>query len=272
MNPKISIILPTWKDSKSIEKSIESVKSQSFLDWELIIVDDGLYKDRLFQIKEFIKDDERIILLENKENLGIQKSLNLGLKKSKGDYIARIDDDDLWINKDKLKKQFEFLEENPDYVLIGSGAKFVDENNNFLFNYYFPEKDEDIRKNILGKNCFVHSSVLFNKKTVLELGGYNEDISAKHIEDYDLWIKLGLKGKMYNLHECLISFTLRKGSISSKNKIDQSRKDLNLAKKYQKFYPNRFLGILKSYFRFYSFLIFNKITPNFIKNFIRKIY
>jgi hypothetical protein len=104
------------------------------------------------------------------------------------------------------------------------------------------------------------------------VGGYSEREEEKHIEDYDLWLKLGTKGKFYNIKEHSASFTLRGGSISSKNKVEQFKKDIKLTIKFKKNYPNFIRSIIKSYFRLFLYKIFNKIAPVSLKNFIKRIY
>lgn len=272
MEKLISIILPTYNGGKYIKRSIESVISQSYDNWELLIVDDGSTDNTENIVREYMGKDKRIIYLKNKYNLGIQKTLNKGLKEAKGEYIARIDDDDEWIDKDKLKKQIEFLENNKDLVLIGTGVIVVNENGIEMLRYLLPEKDSDIRSRILGKNCFVHSSVMFRKESALALGGYDESKDSRHIEDYDLWLKLGTKGKFHNLPLYSVKFALREGSLSSVNKIEQFKKSIILVKKFRSRYPNYLISIMRSYLRvlIYGFIL--KLPIKFSLNKIIKIY
>jgi glycosyltransferase involved in cell wall biosynthesis len=271
MNPIISIILPTYNGGKYIRRAIDSIISQSFNSWELLVIDDGSSDDTESFIKEYIKINSKIIYIKNEVNLGIQKTLNKGLREAKGEYIARIDDDDEWIDKDKLKKQVLFLDDNFDYVLVGTGVVVIDENNNELFRYLLPEKNEDIRNKILGKNCFIHSSVMFKKDIVLKVGGYDESQNTRHVEDYDLWLRMGILGKFANLPIYAVNFTQREGSLSSKNKIEQFKKDLILIKSYKINYPYYINSLFKGYLRFFLYKIYN-VFPVFLKNKIIKIY
>ena len=223
---KVSIILPTYNGSRFIQRSIESILLQSFADFELLVIDDGSTDSTAEIIQEATRSDSRIVYLKNEKNLGIQKTLNKGLRAAKNEYIARIDDDDLWVDEDKLKKQVEFLDTHPDYVLVGTGVIIQNEEGAELFSFLNPQTDEEIRKKILGKNCFTHSSVMFRKSAAIKFGGYDESQETRHIEDYDLWLKLGTIGKIANLPCYSVRFTLRPGNISSKNKIVQFRKDL----------------------------------------------
>ena len=203
--------------------------------------------------------------------MGIQKTLNKGLKEAKGEYIARIDDDDIWRDKDKLNKQFNILNNDEGYVLVGTGVIVVDEEEKELFRYLFPEKDKNIRNKILSKNCFVHSSVMFRKDLALSLDGYSELNEVKHIEDYDLWLKLGTKGKFCNISEYSINYTSRNGSISSVNKKEQFSKNLRLIKKYKKIYPNYGFSFLIRLLAYLTLSIF-EFLPKKMQKVILKIY
>ena len=237
-NIKVSVILPTHNGSKYISKAIESVLSQSLEDLELIIIDDGSTDRTSEVVKEFTKKDKRIVFENNKENLGIQKTLNKGIQMARGEYVARIDDDDEWVYLDKLEEQTAFLDRHGNYVLVGTGVIVVDEDRKELFRFMQPETDAEIRDKMLLKSCFTHSTVMFRKDTALEIGGYSEEEGALHVEDYDLWLRLGVVGKLYNLRQYGIKFMLREGAISSKYKLEQFRKNVKLVVKYRKHYPN----------------------------------
>jgi len=270
-NIKISIILPTFNGGKYIKIAIESIMSQSFSEWELLVIDDGSTDNTKDIVTEYINKDERISYIKNEVNLGIQKTLNKGLKESKGEYIARIDDDDEWIDKDKLQKQFEFLGSNPNYILVGTGVIVINEKGDELFRYLLPETDKEIRNKILSKNCFVHSSVLFKKNVSLNFNGYSEEEIVRHIEDYDLWLKLGTIGKFANLPIYAVKFTQREGSISSRNKLNQFNKNIILIKNYKNKYPYYLGSLFFCYIRIYAYFIISNI-PSFLKNKIIKIY
>lgn len=244
----VSIIMPAYNAERYIELAIKSVLKQSFQDFEFIIINDGSRDKTREKILEF--KDARIKLIENENNIGLQKSLNKGLSFSCGEYIARIDADDEWINEDKIKKQIEFLEKNRNYVLIGTGALCVNENGKFLFKYLKEELDKNIRKRITGYNCFIHSSVVFKKEAAVKVGMYPEDGESRHVEDYDLWLRLGMVGKMYNLPTYDVSYRMSEESISNKNKIKQLKDTIKIAKRYKKNYPdNKIFNTARNYAR-----------------------
>jgi glycosyltransferase involved in cell wall biosynthesis len=115
MYPKISIILCTYNRFQSLVKCIQSVLNQSFTDFEFIIVNDFSTDETFEYLKSISKEDSRLQILHNSENFGLQKSLNIALRQSKGELIARIDDDDVWTVIDKLSLQVNVFDQNQEY-------------------------------------------------------------------------------------------------------------------------------------------------------------
>lgn len=257
--PIISIILPTHKSPLYLSKSLDSVLSQSFADWELIIIDDGLDVVALEALSVYLKKDLRIKVYSNPKNLGIQKSLNCGLELAQGKYIARIDDDDQWIDGDKLKRQVDFLEVNPDYVLVGTDGVICDNGFVDLQKYSMPKSDLEIRNRLLFKNCFLHSSVLIRRCALDKVGKYLDEKCVGHVEDYDLWLRLGLVGKIINLNHNSVRIMVNENSVTFKNRIKQAQRDLMLSFCYRNNYPYFYfallLGILRLMFFYLNFIL-----------------
>lgn len=270
--PKVSVLLPTYNGSRFITKAIESVLSQNFRDLELIVIDDGSTNRTAEVAEEFTRKDKRVVFISNKKNLGLQRTLNNGLRIAKGEYIARIDDDDEWIDFNKLKDQVEFLDAHKEHVLIGTGVIMVDENRNELFRFLQPENDDTIRGKMLFKSCFTHSTVLFRKKTVLHFGGYDESEASRHVEDYDLWLKFGTVGKLANLPLYGIKFMLRKGAISAEYKPEQFRRNIGLIRRFRNSYPNFWRALAFGYLRSVGYTFYRHIPFIWLKQRILKIY
>lgn len=271
-NPLITILLPTYNGSRFITGSVESVLQQTFQDWELLVIDDGSIDDTREIVKEYERKDKRIRLIKNPVNLGIQKTLNKGLLEARGEYIARIDDDDRWVDKKKLEAQIMFFRNYPEYVLVGTGVIVIDEKGRELFRFLNPQTDKEIRNIILSKNCFTHSSVVFKKDIALEYGGYNESEDVRHAEDYDLWLAMGTKGEFYNIAEYSVVFTLRPGNISSQNKIVQFKNDIVIARKWRRHYPHYCKAVMRNYVRLFFYGFFRVIPLVGIKNRILRWY
>lgn len=269
MNPKVSVIIPTWNDSKNIDNAIKSVLNQSLTDIEVIVIDDGSTDGTKKILNNYINNREIIYLYQ--ENSGPSISRQRGVSLSKGKYIAFIDDDDEWIDKNKLQKQVEFLDKNPKYVLIGTGVKVVDENGRELINYLMPETDYSIRKKILIKNCFVNSSIVVLRKVLNLVLNTVDQKGNKYSEDYKMWLDVGLLGKMYNLPEIMTKYTLRYGNISSLYKIQQIKNDIYLIRKHKNNYPHYFKSIIYYYIKLVTFYFLTKLPFSFTNKLVFSI-
>ncbi|MFH1661876.1 MAG: glycosyltransferase family 2 protein [Candidatus Falkowbacteria bacterium] len=267
-NPKVTILMPVHNGEATIKKAIKSTLKQSFQNFEFIIIDDGSTDNTANIVKKNAETNKKIIYIKNETNLGIQKSLNKGLKIATGKYIARIDDDDEWCENDKLKKQVEFLDNNSNYAIVGTGIIVVNENSKELFRFLNPTEDVIIRKKILSANCFSHPSVLMRKSMLLAVNGYSETNKCFYVEDYDLWLKLGTVGKFANLSIFGLKYTISKNQISTLHKIKQLKTNFYLIKKYKKFYPHYYIALLRACLRllvygYFNFQYLSKITAKF---------
>jgi len=235
----ISIIIITRNRAGFISEAIESALGQSFPDWELIIIDDASQDNTREIAESYAKKDGRIKYFRNDEHLRISKSRNKALSLARGEYVAVLDSDDVWSDRDKLKKQYEFLERNKDYVLVGGRVIVIDEFGKETRRYFNRESDEDIRWKILFQNQFAHSGVMFRREAALKAGGYDDSLNIG--EDYDLWLKLGTLGKMANLKEYLLKYRVHGGNITLK-RIEALKNNIAIIKKYKDRYPNYYLA------------------------------
>jgi len=241
-NPKISIITITRNRDSLISKAIESAQKQSFFDWELLVLDDNSEDNTEKIVKELSDRDKRIKYFKNSPALGISKNRNKALSLAIGKYIAILDSDDTWIDKEKLQKQFDFLENNPDYVLIGSNIKVVDENENLIKETDFATEDKNIREKILITNQIPHSSIMYRKEIVEKVGRYNEDLSCD--EDLDLFLRLGFFGKMKNLKEITTSYTKHSKGFSQERKRSMAWNHFVIILRNFGKYPNWFRAVV----------------------------
>ncbi len=271
-NPVVSIIMPTYNRIHMLEKAIESVFAQSYEDWELIIIDDASTDETEQRMSELdIKEDNvRYMRIPKIVNKGISKYLNIGLRNARGKYIARIDDDDYWCHKDKLKMQVEFLDNNPEYVVVGGGVILVDENGQELFRYLKKESDDEIRSFALFSNPFTHATVLFRKDVALKLGGYKH---INHVEDMELWLRMGKVGKLHNMKEYFITYMTAGQNKSFTHQRENSKTVLEVLKMHKNEYPNFYKAFALNYTQYaYSFLpsFFKKNLQSFMYYFKRK--
>jgi glycosyltransferase involved in cell wall biosynthesis len=268
-NPLVSVIIPAHNRAQLVQKAIESVLMQSYKNLEIIVVDDASDDATPQVLANFSASDPRVKVLTNEKNLGLVRNLNKGISVSRGKYIARLDDDDLWIDPGKIENQVQFLEDNKDYVLIGSGVIKVDEQGKEVSRILFPEKDKEIREIMFLKSPFVHSGVVFRKDVFEKLGGYNENL--KVCEDYDLWMRMGKTGKFYNIPEYFVRYRESQGNLSYTQLRKIFKQNIILVGKYRKNYPHFLKAIIiRCCYYFYSFIpLRNYIRPFFSK--IKKI-
>jgi glycosyltransferase involved in cell wall biosynthesis len=246
-DPKVSIIIATYNREAFVIEAIESVKKQTYADWEMVIIDDASTDGTEKVIKTYIDKDTRIHYFKNKQNLGISKTRNRGIDLAKGEYLATLDSDDIWLDEDKLKKQVEFLDINKDYALIGGGIMYIDTHSRHIRKMLYPIYDSIIRNIMLQYNPFPHSTVLMRKTAVVSVGKYDEAMKA--CEDYDLWMRLGAKYKFTNIPKVLAGYRVHGGNISRNKKLSMAATVLELVKKYKKYYKRPTIGMIKAYLR-----------------------
>jgi glycosyltransferase involved in cell wall biosynthesis len=208
-NPKVTVLMPAYNAGKYICEAITSVLEQSFTDFELLIINDGSTDDTEKMIRSF--NDPRIVII-NQENNGIASALNMGLNIARANYIARFDADDICY-PDRLKIQYDFITTYPQYSVIGSAADYVDADGHFIFTHHpVAHLDEEIQQLKYSVCPFIHSSVIYKKELILNIGGYNEH--AYTYEDHFLWVNILTHAKACNLSQSLIKVRLNPESVT----------------------------------------------------------
>tara|TARA_B100001123_G_C15136595_1_gene957651 strand:- start:26 stop:793 length:768 start_codon:yes stop_codon:yes gene_type:complete len=225
--PKISVIMSVYNEEKNISKSIKSVLSQNYRNFELLIFDDCSNDNTVNILRKFLKKSKKIKCFFNKKNIGLTKALNFLIKKSKGKYIARIDGDDLWF-KNKLKIQYNCLKKN-NLFLVGSNC-FFKKNNKIVKKSNLPLTYKDIKKCIFFYNPIIHSSVLFKKYNKTKF--YDENFTK--CQDYAAWVKCVLDNKvMQNVSNHLVAHDISRNFHIS-TLINTFKVKINILKKIKK--------------------------------------
>lgn len=204
----ITILMPVYNSAKFLKKSIDSILNQTFTNFEFLIIDDGSVDDSIKIINGY--KDSRIRLICN-AHMGIAKTLNFGLKEANYDWIARMDSDDIAM-VNRLSSQVEYLK-NKDENHIVSSWYLIFKNSRILGLIRTPIYNKDIKKALLLHNVICHPGVMYNRKLIMQLGGYS-DIP---MEDYDLWFKIKNQVTFYNVPTPLILLRLNPSSLSHKN-------------------------------------------------------
>lgn len=216
--PLVSVIMSTYNESlDELRKSVDSVLNQTYKNFEFIIVNDNPENE---QLDSFLNKliDKRIIIQKNKTNIGLVRSLNHALELCKGNYIARIDADDVAL-PERLEKQLRFLTDN-DLDFIGADIQLIDENNVVIkYRMHFPSDETRIRKEIKWGNCIPHPTWLVKKEVFLKLNGYR---NINTCEDYDFILR-ALKNniRVGNIPEICLKYRVRQNSISQSNSSEQ---------------------------------------------------
>ncbi len=206
----ISVIMSVYNGEKYLREAIESILNQTYKNFEFIIIDDYSSDASVSIISLY--NDPRIVLIQNKENLGLTKSLNIALGQAKGEFIARMDADDIAL-PDRLKIQLDYLEQNKDIVLIGSGTIIIDENGKEIGIKKSITDSRLLHFHMVFKNQIFHPTVLFRRKEIVGILGYDE--SFKFAQDYDLWSRLIDKGyNLANVGMPLLKYRLHNSSIT----------------------------------------------------------
>jgi glycosyltransferase involved in cell wall biosynthesis len=223
MTPKISVILPVFNAQTYLRESIESILSQSFTNFELIIINDGSTDQSLNIIKSYT--DERIKLI-NQANAGLPISLNRAIAIAKGQYLARQDADDISLPS-RLAEQAAYLDAHPTCALLGSWANILMDNSPTDRALQHPHLNGDIALKLLFFNCFVHSSVMIRKSALEKSGLYPEEREKFPPEDYDLWLRISKDFEVANIPRALLQYRELANSISrTKLQIMQERAEL----------------------------------------------
>lgn len=225
---EISVIMSVYNGEKYIQESIKSILEQSFTKFEFIIIDDASSDSSLEIIKSFKENDKRIKIIENKNTIGLTKSLNKGLKISKGKYIARQDHDDISL-ADRFKEQYKFLENNKNIILCGTNydvitntGAIIDKGKTFITD------SKEIKMALSRKNCIFHSSIMFRNTGL----SYREKFY--YTQDYDLYLNLISEGyEICNLATPLILWRMNEHSISF-SKANIQREFFKIARRMYK--------------------------------------
>ena len=197
----VSVIMSAYNAENFIADTIRSILDQTYGNWEFIIINDCSSDNTTQIVEQFSDNDPRIKLIHNKENLGLTRSLNIGIKHAEGEFIARLDADDT-SEPLRLEKQVNFLSTHPHTVLVGSGAHLIDASGHKIGEMNVISRDSIIRRLMTHVNLFTHSSILIRRGAIEDVGCYREKF--RYTQDYDLILRLSDKYMLSNIPEPLI--------------------------------------------------------------------
>lgn len=224
LNALVSVILPVYNCERFISLAIESILNQTYRNIELIIINDGS-NDKTLDIVNGYSYDSRLKIV-SRENRGLVYSLNEAIALASGEYIARMDADDISM-PDRIEKQVAFLANNSDVAIVGSRTILIDEGGAQIGKCHRPLSDEGIRNHLYYGSPFAHPSIMYNLNVLSkeDLKYLTEDYPA---EDLGLFLRISSKHKVCNLKQPLLKYRLTKSGISNTQNIKQRKKSSQL--------------------------------------------
>lgn len=217
-NPLISVNIPLHNSELYIKDAILSIIKQTYQNFEIIIVNDGS-NDRGPEIVHSI-NDSRIKLFNNEKNEGIVYSRNKAIEYSSGKYIAILDSDDIAISE-RFEKQVYFLENNPEFAMVGSWYETINKNGEPTGQVIkFEAENSLIRSQLFWGNYFAQSSILIRREVITE---FKYNLQLNQAEDYLLWSQISMKYKVANLNSSLIQYRLHDNNISARRFDEQEQ-------------------------------------------------
>ena len=216
--PRISVLMCVYNGEEYLREAVESILNQTFSDIEFIIVDDGSTDNTETILDSF--DDPRILRSRNNENIGLTRSLNKGLAMARGEYIARMDADDISL-PERLAAQVAFLDEHPEIGVLGSAVQVIDARGSLIRVLRYPTTHEFFLWSLCFYSPIAHPTVVFRRTAVEHVGGYDDALLAG--QDRDLWQRLSTAARFANLPEVYLLYRVHPGRISHVHTDIQAR-------------------------------------------------
>jgi glycosyltransferase involved in cell wall biosynthesis len=226
----VSVLMPVFNETDRVGTAIRSVMNQSFRDLELVVVDDGSTDGTSSKLAQLASKDDRIRVITNEENAGLVASLNRGLAACQGELIARLDADD-WAWPQRIERQFKIFADHRAVVLCATGAERVDSVGARIGESIPPTSHAGLAAGMLVGNRFLHSSAMFRRTAIDDVGGY--DPAWYPVEDYDVWLRLLERGEYLGLPTIELSYTHNPTGISSTHSEAQLQRRLARAARYR---------------------------------------
>ncbi|WP_165040551.1 glycosyltransferase family 2 protein [Dysgonomonas sp. ZJ709] len=224
--PLVSVLMPCYNVEKYVVEAMSSILNQTYRNIEVIAINDCSTDNTSDILAKMAKEDSRIKVINNDENLKLIKTLNKGITLCSGDYIARMDADDIALPT-RIEKEVDFLESNNDHDVVSTQFyTFRSNKPDKLYLHHNPLHDCELRAYILFKSGICHPAVMIRRRVFTELD-LNFEMQYLHVEDYALWSKAIYKTKIANLSEPLLLYRVHQQQVSTLNEqlqIDNKKK------------------------------------------------
>jgi len=216
-SPKVTVLMPVYNAERFLREAVESILRQKFTDFELLVVNDRSTDGTAALLEGY--NDPRVHIVSNASNIGLPASLHRGLDYARGEYVARIDADDVALPQ-RLAEQVRYLDHHPDVGLVASAIDIIDNEGMKIGIENLARSPEALYYLLTFKNCIAHCSVTFRRELILGIGGYHE--STKFAEDYDLWVRVSRRARIAKLDKILAQWRDTETNISSRYKTEQA--------------------------------------------------
>lgn len=220
--PAVSVLMAVHNGAPWVGEAVESTLAQTAGDLELIVIDDGS-TDATPELLSTIRDVR--LRVERQARVGLTRSLNRALRLASAPLVARMDADDVAL-PERLERQLAFLDAHPDVGLLGTGCHEISPSGEVLRTITPPGDDGAIRRALIRRNPFVHSSVMMRREALEAAGGYDEGLPVA--QDYDLWVRMSRVTRLANLPEPLVLRRLTPGRVSSARDTDRLRAEVRV--------------------------------------------
>ena len=209
---RVSVIMPVYNTEAYLKPALESILQQTYRKFEFIIVDDQS-RDRCPEIlRDFARRDARIRLLRNQTNLKLSRTLNRAIEASRGEYLVRMDSDDVSL-PDRIAKQVAYMDAHPEVGVSGGAMDIIDGQDRLIGVRRYFETDKEIRARIFRYSPFSHPTIVLRKSVLLQAGLY--DPAYNPAEDYELYFRLGRLAKFGNLADTLLRYRVVPRSMTT---------------------------------------------------------
>jgi glycosyltransferase involved in cell wall biosynthesis len=219
MIPRVSVIMPVYNSEQYLEEAVESILSQTFRDFEFVIVDDGSLDSTPLLLANYAARDPRIVTHRFASNQGLSSTLNFGIHQARGEYIARMDADDISL-PERLEEQLRFMEAHHEVGVCSTGAEFIGERQSTKWLNY--SSHDAIHARMLFVNAIAHPTVML-RASVLRANELEYDPNVRYAQDYELWSRMITKTRFANLPHILLKYRVHPASISAKHSVEQLR-------------------------------------------------
>ena len=230
MDPFVSVIMAVYNQEDYVKHAIESILSQTYGSFEFLIVDDGSTDDTTTICNKYAQEvSSRIRIFRNERNLGLTRSLNIGLISARGKYIARMDADDVSL-PERLETQVTYLESHPEIGLVGSFYSEIDGIGNIINTIVeFPVTPIIINWRLCFENPIAHPPIMVRKELLDRVDGYDEKYAVS--QDYDLFIRLARITRLANISEVLFYWRVHTNNVSKSRNKEQREAAYEISRK-----------------------------------------